>query len=82
MAGEEPSIYNVLCVNDIPVSTINIATETHKHTILVQVCEYEYAMAGWPNYVSNGLKLYNEARILIVGLSNGYSTKFQHVLLK
>ena len=55
-AGEEPSIYNVSCVNDIPVSAINIATETRKDTILAQVCEY--VMAGWPNYVSNELKLY------------------------
>ena len=55
-AGEEPSIYNVSCVNDIPVSAINIATETRKDTILAQVCEY--VMTGWPNYVSNELKLY------------------------
>ena len=56
MAGEEPSIYNVSCVNDIPVSAINIATETREDTILAQVCEY--VMTGWPNYVSNELKVY------------------------
>ena len=55
-AGEEPSIYNVSWVNDIPLSAINIATETRKDTILAQVCEY--VMAEWPNYVSNELKLY------------------------
>ena len=50
MTGEEPSIYNVSCVNDIHVSAINIATETRKDTILVLVCDY--VMAGCPKYVS------------------------------
>ena len=50
-AGEEPIVYNVSCVNDIPLSAINIATETRNDTILAQVCGY--VMAGWPNYVSN-----------------------------
>ena len=31
---------NVSCVNDIPVSAIDIATETRKDTIIAQVCEY------------------------------------------
>ena len=38
--GEEPSIYNVSCVNYIPVSAIKIATETRKDTIFSQLCEY------------------------------------------
>ena len=42
--GEEPSIYNVSCVNDFPLSAINMATVTRKDTILAQVCEY--VMAG------------------------------------
>ena len=81
-AGEEPSIYNVSCVNDIPLSAINIATETPKDTILAQVCE--------PNYVSNELKLYfmkrNELSMEQGCLLWGYRVvmppKFQHVLLK
>ena len=44
------------CVNYIPVSAINIVTETRKGTILAQVCEY--VMAGWHNHVSDELKLY------------------------
>ena len=55
-AGEDPSINNVSCVNDIPVSVIYIAIETHKYTMFAQVCEY--AMAVWPNHVSDVLKLY------------------------
>ena len=54
-AGENPGIYKVSCVNDIPVSAINIATQTRKATILAQVCEY--VMEGWPNHVSDDLKL-------------------------
>ena len=54
--GEEPSICNVPCVNDIPVSAINIATETRKNTIIAQVCEY--VVAGLPHYVNIELKLY------------------------
>ena len=56
MACEEPSIYNVSCVNDIPVNAVNIAIETHKDTILAQVCEY--VMACWSNHVNYELKLY------------------------
>ena len=75
-AGEEPSIYNVSCVNDIPVSAINIATET--------------VMEGWPNHVSDELKLYfmkrNELSMVQGCLLWGYRVvippKFQHVLLK
>ena len=54
-ADEEPSIYNVSCVNDIHVSAINIATET-RTDIILQVCEY--VMAGWPNHVGDELKLF------------------------
>ena len=59
--SKESSIYNVSFVDDIPVSAINIATETRKDTILAQVCEY--VMAGWPNHVSYELKLYFMKRI-------------------
>ena len=80
--GEEPGIYNVSCVNNLPVSAINIATET-----LDQVCGY--VMAGWPNYVSNELKLHfmirNERSMEQGCLLWGYRVvippKFQHVLL-
>ena len=86
--GEELSIYNVPCVNDIPVGAINIATETRKDTILAQVCDY--VMAEWPNYVSNELKLYfmkrNELSMEQGWLLWGYRVvippKFQYVLLK
>ena len=82
------NIYNLSFVNDIPVSAINIATETRKDTILAQVCEY--VMVGWPNYVSNELKWYfmkrNELSMEQGCLLWGYRVvippKFQHVLLK
>ena len=86
--GEEPSIYNVSCVNDIPANVIKIATETRKDTILSQVCEY--IMAGWPNHVNDELKLYfmkrnelsMEQRCLLRGYRVVIPPKFQHMLLK
>ena len=38
--AEEPNTYTESCVDDIPVSANNIATETRKYTIIAQVCEY------------------------------------------
>ena len=87
-AGEEASMYNVSYVNYIPVSAINIVTQSRKDTILTQVCKY--VMAGWPNHVSDELKLYfmklnklsMEQGCLLWGYRVVIPLKFQHVLLK
>ena len=52
-AGDEPSTYNVLCINDIPVSAINIATENISLLL-------KYVMPGWPNHVSDELYIANQ----------------------
>ena len=55
-AGEEPSIFHVTMVNELPVSSKDIAEATCKDPVLSKV--YEYTMSGWPRQVDEQLKPY------------------------
>ena len=55
-AGEEPSIFHVTMVNELPVSSKDIAAGTRKDPVLSKV--YEYTMSGWPWQVDEQLKPY------------------------
>ena len=60
-AGEEPSIFHVTMVNELPVSSKDIAAATRKDPVPSKV--YEYTMSGWPRQVDEQLKPYFHSKL-------------------